>query len=110
MFDEALDVLQVVLAIGIHLQGVAETQARCFAQTGHDRAALALVFGEADQVNHVTSGQAIQHPGAGRAAGIVHQDARQMAGDQRIDHRGDGCFVVVHRDDGAGAMHVGSPL
>jgi hypothetical protein len=59
--DETRDVVQVVLAIGVHLQGVGEAQTRRFAQAGHHRAALALIEGQAHQVHLIALGQRIQH-------------------------------------------------
>ena len=52
-------VMQIMLTVGVHLQGMAEAQARGFAKTGHDRATLALVGGESDQEHLVVLGQLI---------------------------------------------------
>ena len=102
---ECGDVTQVVLAIGVHLQGVGEAQARGFAQPCHHRPALALVHGQADQEDVIAQGQVFEHGSAGGAAGVVDQHAGQAGGEQGVDHGGHGGFVVVHRDHGAGVMH-----
>ncbi|MNZ68949.1 hypothetical protein D3C78_872300 [compost metagenome] len=106
VFDEPVDILQVVLAIGVNLQRVAEPQAGSLAQAGHDGAALALIDREPEQEHLVASCQLIQHGRTRRVAGVIHQYARHMTGEQRINHSADGGFVVVDRDDGAGVMHL----
>ncbi len=75
--EEGRHILQVVLTIGVHLQGMAEAEPRSLAQAGHDRTALALVDRQLDQEDILAFGQLFQHRGAGRAAGIVHQHAGQ---------------------------------
>ncbi len=47
--EEGTDFPQVVLAVGVHLQGVGETQACGFAKAGHDGGAFALVGGQGQQ-------------------------------------------------------------
>ncbi|MNN76390.1 hypothetical protein D3C81_1927660 [compost metagenome] len=94
-----------MLTVGIHLQGMAEAQARGFAQAVHHRATLALVDAQAQHKHLGPLAEGIQYRGAGRAAGIVHQDARQIGGQQGLDHPGNGGFVVVDRDHRARVMH-----
>ena len=54
----------IMLAVGIHLQGMGEAQLRGFTQAGHDRAALALIDGKADQEDVFATGQLTQNSGA----------------------------------------------
>ncbi len=85
--EEAADVGQVMLAIGVHLQGVAEAQSCRFAQTGHHRAALALIDRQGHQMHIRGLCQLRQHLGAVRVAGVVDQHTGQ-AGAQQIGDDG----------------------
>ncbi|RMS18764.1 hypothetical protein ALP75_205193 [Pseudomonas syringae pv. actinidiae] len=99
------NIAQVMLAVGIDLQRMAETQPRRFSETGHDRAALALVDRQAHQINVLGLRQLLQHGGAGRAAGVVHQHAGQPGCAHGLDNVGHGQLVVEHRNDHARLMH-----
>ncbi|MNG30382.1 hypothetical protein D3C84_1159900 [compost metagenome] len=74
-------------------------------QAGHHRAALALILRQAQQMGLRVFGQLLQQRGAGRARGVVDQYAGQAGAAQGRNHGGQRVLVVVHRDDGAGAMH-----
>ncbi|MNP28478.1 hypothetical protein D3C76_1214450 [compost metagenome] len=103
-FQEQRDILQVVLAVGIYLQRMAEAQACGFTQTCHDRTTLALVDVQLDQEDVLPSCQGFEDSGAGRAAGVVDQHAGQVGLEQFGDHFGHGQFVVVDGDYRAGVM------
>lgn len=92
-----------MLAIGIYLQGVAETEAMGVAQPRHHGAALALVVRMAQQGDPgVAGGQPIQHGGGDGFAAIVDQQAGQLIFGQPIQHGGQRAGMVVTGDQDAG--------
>jgi hypothetical protein len=105
--DEARDIASIVLAVGVDLQQVGVAGLFCMRKAGHDGSTLALVDGVAYQ-HHAPGeggGQTIEFARAAFGTAIVDQDARQAAGQHGVDHRTDGVFVVVHRNQDARLEH-----
>ncbi|MOA11141.1 hypothetical protein D3C78_1310670 [compost metagenome] len=101
--QQGRNVRQIVLAVGIHLQGMAETELMGAAQPRHHGAALALVVGVAQQGNPgVLGGQRIQCGGGHGLAAIVDQQAGQLVLGEPCQHGGQRAGVVVTGDENAG--------
>ena len=101
--QQGRQVRQIVLAVGIHLQGVAEAECMGAAQPRHHGAALALVVRVAQQGDPgVTRSQRIQLGGGNRLAAIVDQQAGQPVFGQPRQHGGQRAGMVVTGDENAG--------
>jgi hypothetical protein len=98
--DKARQVAQIVLAVGVHLQHVAEALTLGGSGARHDRAALALVDGQAQQGHPARARPAdpLESRAASRGAAVVHHETREPGCFQRIEHTKDGRFVVEHRN------------
>lgn len=85
-----------MLAVGIHLQGVAEPQIMGAAQPRHHGAPLALVVRVAQQADPgVLGGQRIERGGGDGLAAIVDQQAGQLEFGQPRQHGGQWPGMVV---------------
>ena len=94
--QQGRQIRQIMLAVGIHLQGVAEPQLMGAAQPRHHGASLALVVGVAQQADPgVLGGQRIERGGGDGLAAIVDQQAGQLEFGQPRQHGGQRSGVVV---------------
>ena len=105
--QEARDVVDIVLAIGIDLQHVAVAVPCGARETGQHRTTLALVAQVAlkHQPVGILRHERIEHARAIRRAAVIHQNAEQVVRQYPRHDLADGMFMVVDRDDDAGLEH-----
>jgi hypothetical protein len=104
--DKAGDIVEIVLTIRIHLQGVAEAPFMGRRKSGADGDALAAVVIKSQQGHGGNIvGDGVEHLPAGGVTAVVDQKARQSMLRDLVHDGGNDLMVVVDGDNYTGFEH-----